>query len=358
MNVFLIPGTITNFDATIRHSVDRRILERHLKKEEVQRIIEKAGDSSAIHCWAFKQGRQSLFSDMDLGDLVLFKESGTGLLGYIGEVCHKVHSITLGEDIWPDQAATPWEYIYFLKDLKNIDLAFGLFKEKLHYNPRFPLQGAISINQDKWAIIRQEYGSFEEFLKSFGSYRTSSTSPPKAIRKTKQATPTFKEQNTPRELARHLDKDFLKKLLDLDDQVDLLKKDPDHKERAHESLVESFFHILGYYPYTDIKHQQGRVDISVRSEEKTLMVVEVKKDWNLTRHDTKVVRQAFNYALETGSRYVIITNGDYYAVFDRDHGMSYNDMLIGEFRISEVPPQPPTIAILHVLQKRKDSTQV
>ena len=283
---------------------------------------------------------------------MLFKESGTGLLGYMGEVCHKVHSVTLGKDIWPEQASTPWEYIYFLKDVTNIDLDFGLFKKKLNYDSKYHLQGAISLNEDRWSIIRKKYGNFEKFLKSFGSHPAPLFTPEKIIRRPKGLAPSNKELDRYPDSNRQLDKDLFKKLLNLDDQIELLKKDPAHMERAHESLVESFFKILGYSPYTDIKHRQGRVDITVQSSGKILIVVEVKKDWNLNRQDIKVVRQAYNYALETGAKYVIITNGDYYAVFDQDRGRSYDDMLVGEFWISVVPPSPETIEILNTLQKK------
>ena len=63
---------------------------------------------------------------------------------------------------------------------------------------------------------------------------------------------------------------------------------------------------------------------------------EVKRDWDLTHEDTDTVRQAFNYALESGARYVIITNGDYYAFYDRTHGLSYCAHFVGEFRLSRL----------------------
>ena len=44
-------------------------------------------------------------------------------------------------------------------------------------------------------------------------------------------------------------------------EIDVLKKDNAHKERAHESLVEKFFELLGYNRFEDIKHRQGRIDI-------------------------------------------------------------------------------------------------
>ena len=82
-----------------------------------------------------------------------------------------------------------------------------------------------------------------------------------------------------------------------------LRSDPNHKERAHESIVEDFFSSLGFEKHRDIKYRQGRVDISLWEEDNVLVIVEVKKDWNLSRYNKpKAVLQAYKYALDKGSR--------------------------------------------------------
>lgn len=124
---------------------------------------------------------------------------------------------------------------------------------------------------------------------------------------------------------------FLKQLVD---DIRKLKEDPEHKERDHESLVESFYEKLGYIKVEEIKYRRGRIDIKIQLNGKTIIVNEVKPNWNLSYSKPGVLKQAFNYALEAGSRYVIITNADYYAIFDRNKGYSYHDHLVGEFRLS------------------------
>jgi hypothetical protein len=47
--------------------------------------------------------------------------------------------------------------------------------------------------------------------------------------------------------------------------VESLRKERDHKERAHESLVEDFFVALGYHKHKEIKYRQGRVDIKIET---------------------------------------------------------------------------------------------
>lgn len=127
--------------------------------------------------------------------------------------------------------------------------------------------------------------------------------------------------------------DWLKKL---QEKVLLLRKDRDHQERAHESLVEMFYEGLGYERFVDIQYRKGRIDVSLVRGERVFLITEVKKNWGLTIEDEDVLMQAYNYAHDTGARYVVITNGDYYGIFDRDNGKTYKEQLIGEFSISKL----------------------
>jgi len=139
-------------------------------------------------------------------------------------------------------------------------------------------------------------------------------------------------------------------LLGIIDDIEILKKDPEHKERAHESLVEAFYELLGFTKYTDIKHRQGRIDITIEHENKKLIVNEVKKNWYLSWKDRKALSQAYNYALETGVRYVVLTNGDYYAVFDRDkEGRSYESQFAGDFKLSRLTKE--NLSLINKLKK-------
>lgn len=125
--------------------------------------------------------------------------------------------------------------------------------------------------------------------------------------------------------------DYLKSVVR---NVEKLKADPNHQERAHESIVEDFFCMLGYEKHSDIKYRQGRVDISIWNGNNPLIVVEVKRDWDLSSSSYNAINQAYNYALGQGTRYIIVTNGDYYVLFDRLKGLSYSSNIIGEFRLT------------------------
>jgi len=125
---------------------------------------------------------------------------------------------------------------------------------------------------------------------------------------------------------------FLKPVIEA---VETLRKEREHKERAHESLVEDFFVALGYRKHTDIKYRQGRVDIKIETDGLALLIAEVKAVWDLSFYNgIDAIKQAYNYAHDQGVRYVVVTNGDTYILFDRLKGLSWETNLIGEFHLT------------------------
>lgn len=125
-------------------------------------------------------------------------------------------------------------------------------------------------------------------------------------------------------------------LRDVVNAIETLRKDPQHQERAHESLVESFLVALGFERHKDIRYRQGRIDITLYAEGRPVVVFEVKRSWELNADNRDVIRQAYNYSMEQGIRFVVITNGDYYLIMDRLKGLSYENNIVGEFTLSSL----------------------
>jgi hypothetical protein len=132
--------------------------------------------------------------------------------------------------------------------------------------------------------------------------------------------------------------------------INLLKKDRSHTEKAHEVLVASFYEKLGYESFTDIKYQTAQIDIAIETKKRILIVNEVKRSWHLSDNMDKALRQAYLYALKVGAKYVVITNGDYYAIFDRDKGRSYDDHFVGDFHITELTKDK--LDLIRILMKK------
>lgn len=134
--------------------------------------------------------------------------------------------------------------------------------------------------------------------------------------------------------------------------VQALRDEREHKERAHESLVEDFFHALGYLKHRDIKYRQGRVDITLQSGGRPIAIVEVKASWDLSRYNGgEAIKQAYAYAHDQGVRYVVVTNGEIYMLFDRLKGLSWDTNILGECRLTSL--QEDDIAVIDRLRPNR-----
>jgi hypothetical protein len=104
-------------------------------------------------------------------------------------------------------------------------------------------------------------------------------------------------------------------------------------ERDHEHAVAQFLEALGYLAGEDIRFQRSNMDIVLAKDGQVLAVIEVKADRALVSTHQTVINQAFGYALTVGAPFVVISNGNYYAVFDRRRGLSLKEQLCAEFRL-------------------------
>ncbi|MBA7556667.1 hypothetical protein ES705_49383 [subsurface metagenome] len=107
--------------------------------------------------------------------------------------------------------------------------------------------------------------------------------------------------------------------------------------------------MLGYAQFRDIKFQRGSIDIRIDKNNKPMIVIEVKSDWALSRQNKGAREQAFRYALDAGARYVIVTNGDYYCLYDRREGYSYEEYFIGDFQLSNLSEEG--LQLIEILKK-------
>ena len=112
-----------------------------------------------------------------------------------------------------------------------------------------------------------------------------------------------------------------------------LWEQPKSLEREHEHAVALFLQALGYKPASDFRFQRANIDILLAPAERPLAVIEVKADRALAATTRAVLGQALGYAMECGAPIVVVTNGNYYAVFDRRSGLGREQAMIGEFRL-------------------------
>lgn len=166
-NLFLAPASNDNLKKTIKKSINISSIEQYLTKEEFQTIKSCANNPDILHCWAMTESNRTKYNEMSLGDIVLFSEKGSGKFQYFGQVVAKIENERLGGLLWEFVPNKPWSLIYFLEDIKIINIEKSKLVSALGYNKQYVVPGIIKINQVARDTILSQYGSFQLFLDTF-----------------------------------------------------------------------------------------------------------------------------------------------------------------------------------------------
>ena len=316
-NLLLVPASRENL-WSIQSGVDINVLEQALKPEELKALQNQTPDREKYLCWAMTESRRKIFSQLRTDDIALFTVKGTRKFGYMGDICFKTENEDLGKRLWKYTPSRPWRLIYFLRCVKAVDIDKVTLVSLLGYDRNYVVPGVNLFPGSQLSNLVMGDSSAAEFITSL-----TASVPLAPFRPDRPETPK-PEPCRPACLEAVIA------------EVETLKAAPDHQERAHEALVESFLVKLGYQRFEEIKFQTGRVDILLEHSGEVLAVFEVKKRWGLSKNDKATLEQAFRYAQETGARYVIVSNGDYYAWFDRDKGRKYDRQFMREFRLTQL----------------------
>ena len=337
-NLFLVPSSIQNIKETITSRITIELAEKFLNSRDLDNLKTRILSSSGFHCWAMKPGKKnSCFSPMRNGDIVLFKPNKTdndsGVFKYRGEVIYKVFCPDLGDFLWSE--GSEWHYIYFLEKIKKIHIRHSDLAKKLNYENKNPkvLPGVFRVDPNKITnYVLSDHGNIDDFLTSLNDLSEPITTSEKNINTRKN--PIRRTTTSP--LQRVIAYQVPNELRSLINDVRQLQRDHNHLERDNESLVEKFFVNLGYSSVSEIKFRRNNIDILISNNNEPLITIEVKRSWSLNKMDMKTLRQAFNYSMESGTRYVMISNGDYYALYDRNLGRTYENMFKFEFTLTKL----------------------
>lgn len=302
MFIKIYSGIVPNTSKTLKNSVKVSELISKLSDNYLISQLHEFEEYDEINLW-------------DLGKKATEEISTNTILAisckdniYIGQIIKIIDDINgvIGDIVgWSRQFKTPWQNVIILRNVKVI--------------PREEKISNFIREHDKYP-----YRIFKKFLKLKDE-------------REKQFFELIKSPPLPSasKVSEKTQLDLPKWLEEIIKDIKRLKTDTNHKERANESLIERFFENLGYERFKEIKFRIGRIDISISIEGKPIVVIEVKKYWNLNwKKDRDVVEQAYKYALNNGARLVIISNGDYYAIFDRANGYTYLDNLKGDFGLT------------------------
>jgi len=304
MFIKIYSGIVANATKTLKNSIRVTELISKLNDEYLISQLKDYEEYNEIYLW-------------DLGKKATAQISvGTNLAIsckdniYIGQIIGVIDDVNgaIGDVVgWSRQYKKPWSNVILLRDVVTIPQAerISSFIKERDIHPFSILKNFIKIEDD-------DEKRFSEIVDI------------------PQISPKIEVQEKP-------EIEIPSQLEGLINDIKKLKNDTTHQERANEDLVVGFFKYLGYEKFSDIKFRVGRVDVSITMQGKIIIVIEVKKYWNLSaKKDHSVIQQAYNYANENGARFVLISNGDYYAIFDRDNGRTYMDNLKGEFVLTNL----------------------
>lgn len=353
MGIYFIPaGSYSkNREKTLDKSHPVEKICQFLSPEDSDKLKSYFPEGEGVYLWGANNERD--LSRVKAGEYVIDVKNEVVVQIFI--YCFLIHTnnTRLQEFVgWDKEKSSDvrrsYQYVYFLKSPVP-----ATRKDKNYF------QNAFDLNSNPQWLVRQRYFNDSEVRKAIDRTETATVenfigilpgnpkdfknqvqpAPPKPIpvirrKPTEPVTTTF---DIP---------DWLKGLAG---KVTALKNDPGHLERDHEDLVASLFELLGYERIHDIKFRRGNIDIRIEKDNTPIITVEVKADWNLSPDSRGALRQAYNYAHETGTPFVIITNGDRYCIYDRRQGMSYEENLVADFTISRMAQE--SICKLNLLRK-------
>src|SRR3989338_2533203 len=145
MRYFLAPRSgeraYENHLSTIKHGVPFERINPHLT-EEGRKIL---SGREVIYAWGNRSAKRASWERMQKGDLILFYANKQFVMS--GKVIYKQHSPDLALAMWPpDDKGHPWEYTFFLGELKSFEIPLNTFNKVSGYNFQ-ALQGFQEIAQ-------------------------------------------------------------------------------------------------------------------------------------------------------------------------------------------------------------------
>jgi hypothetical protein len=113
----------------------------------------------------------------------------------------------------------------------------------------------------------------------------------------------------------------------------------DQGEEEQRQLVVLFFVDILEFRRLRVRSEIQKNDVCVHNRgNKPWLVVEVKASLKSDKEKRAARRQGFDYAHRKGLRYVVISDGDFFEVYDRCAGerLSYDEMRQGSFQLTSL----------------------
>lgn len=163
--IFLAPRSnetaYANFKSTIADGISIERIKPYLSEEEIKIF----GNQDLVFVWGNQASRtlRSSWEKMQYGDYVLFYAKGEFVVA--GQVQFTKLSDKLALSLWPKSKDTglPWSCVFFVTNLRKIDLPIEMLNEVTGYNMRL-LRGFQRVSEEPLKKIVNAYGSVDQFI--------------------------------------------------------------------------------------------------------------------------------------------------------------------------------------------------
>ena len=164
VNIFLAPAVEDNIRATILQKVSIKVAEKYLKEKELEDLKAAMQQRTDFNCWAMTDSNIATFNKMRPGDIVFMTVKGTGSFNYVGKVLTKFRNEAMGNYLWPVAHEKPWELIYLLDDIRQVNIEKSKLVITLGYQPAYVVPGIICVKPSRVTTVIERYGSIDQFI--------------------------------------------------------------------------------------------------------------------------------------------------------------------------------------------------
>ncbi|MFC1527961.1 HNH endonuclease [Candidatus Neomarinimicrobiota bacterium] len=127
---------------TITNPVLLKDIEHLLSHSEKVKLINQF-PSGELYIWGVVPGESNIryWNRINPGDVTLFTRDNN--IFSSGKVSYTTHNKRLAENLWGYNNGNTWEYIYFLDEIKTLDIDVPFFNQIVGYKPKKIVQGFI-----------------------------------------------------------------------------------------------------------------------------------------------------------------------------------------------------------------------
>ncbi len=143
VNVFLVPAKKEHLHS-VSDGVPLNFISDFLADNEKENINKLYNNKAFL--WGTLPSRKRVWELMKKGDIVLFKQTGTGYYGYCATIAFTTHNKKLAERVWKtDGLGRTWEYVFFIQGIKEFEIDPEKINVLVGYAKNFWLPGITQV---------------------------------------------------------------------------------------------------------------------------------------------------------------------------------------------------------------------